>query len=75
MHPERPAVAEGPLFVGGDVVEVPLLLTARQAAALEALAHARGLTASRLLRALVLEFLTGRRPLPPARRGGAADGP
>jgi len=39
------------------VVEVPLLLPDWQAEALEALAHARGLTAAELVRLLLTEFL------------------
>ncbi len=40
-----------------DVVELPLLLLAWQARALETIAHARGQTAAELIRELLTEFL------------------
>jgi len=40
------------------VVEVPLLLPEWQVEALEALAHARGLTAGEMVRQLLSDFLT-----------------
>ena len=42
---------------GAEVVELPLLLTGRQASALEAMARRRGLTAAQLLRRLVQRHL------------------
>jgi hypothetical protein len=52
------AGAEGPApDREGSVVEVPLLLSAAGAAALEREAHRRGLTAGQLLRLLVRDFL------------------
>jgi hypothetical protein len=43
----------------GDVVEVPLLLSARQMKALEEAAHHRGLTAGEMVRRLLQEFIAG----------------
>src|SRR4051812_13214687 len=45
-------LGEAPGWPGDGVVEVPLLLPARQAAALEARARARGLTLGQLIRRL-----------------------
>ncbi|MBI1917293.1 MAG: hypothetical protein HYS12_21545 [Planctomycetes bacterium] len=45
-------------FSTDDVVEVPLLVPAWQVEALEALAHAHGLTAGEMVRHLLSEFLT-----------------
>ena len=42
----------------GGVIEVPLLLPGWQARALEAAAHARGLTTGEMLRQLLREFLS-----------------
>jgi uncharacterized protein (DUF2267 family) len=43
-----------------QVAELSLLVPARQAAELERLAHARGLTVGRLIRLIVRDYLTGR---------------
>lgn len=48
-HPE-------PAFFEGECVEVPVLLSSNQAAALEEVARRRGLTAAQLLRRIVREF-------------------
>jgi hypothetical protein len=40
----------------GDVVEIPLLLSGRQARALERAAHDRGLTAGEMVRSLLRDF-------------------
>jgi hypothetical protein len=45
-------------FSMDDVVEVPLLLPSWQVEALEAQAHAQGLTAGEMVRQLLSEFLT-----------------
>jgi hypothetical protein len=45
-------------FSTGDVVEVPLLLPSWQVEALEAAAHAQGLTAGEMVRQLLSEFLS-----------------
>jgi hypothetical protein len=45
-------------FSTDEVVEVPLLLPGWQVDALEALAHAQGLTAGEMVRQLLSEFLT-----------------
>jgi hypothetical protein len=50
-----------------EVVEIPLLLSTWQAAALETVAHERGYSAAELVRVLVRNYLTSidRRPLGP----------
>jgi hypothetical protein len=57
-----------------EVVEVPLLLTQRQAAVLEAVAGERGLTAGQLLRHLLRDFL-GRAAAPSPGQSDADGGP
>ncbi len=42
-----------------EVIEVPLLLSAEQVAALEEAAHDRGLTTGEMLRRLLEEFIAG----------------
>jgi hypothetical protein len=43
--------------LGGEVVELPVLLTGRQAAALEEVAHRGGLTVAQLLRRILRSHL------------------
>jgi hypothetical protein len=64
-----------------EVTELPLLIGAREAAALEEEARRRGLTLARLLRALVRGFLAqagpgreGEHPGPAARPSGPCGG-
>jgi hypothetical protein len=57
MHEPIPAFPAGPGRIDGEVVEVPLLLPGWQAAALEAAAHDRGLTAAEMVRRLVRDFV------------------
>jgi hypothetical protein len=54
---EQPAAAPEPFLDEGDVAEMPLLIPAAQAAALEGAAHRRGVTAAQLVRRLVQDFL------------------
>lgn len=48
----------GGLCSGADVVELPLLVSARIAAALESAASRRGLSMGQMMRRLVEDFLT-----------------
>jgi len=57
-----------------EVVEVPLLLTQRQVARLEAVAGERGLTAGQLLRHLLQDFLSMTAGPSPCRSGGTEKG-
>lgn len=41
----------------GEVVEIPLLLSARQASALESAAYRRGMTAGEMVRWLLREYI------------------
>ena len=67
-------------FGVSDVVEVPLPLTAGQAAELEEAAHRCGLTLAQALRGIVRDFLNGdgagmaRRPWEDALTDGVQDG-
>ena len=54
-------------LLGGDVVEVPLLLPGWQASILETVAHQHGLTAGAMVRHLLHDFLVDT----PIRRGQA----
>jgi len=53
----RASSREAVSFSTDDVVEVPVLLPSRQVEALEAVAHAQGLTAGEMVRQLLSEFL------------------
>lgn len=53
--PEAPEVSPREAF--GGVVEVPLLLSVEQAAALEEAAYSRGLTAAEMVRRLLSGFI------------------
>jgi hypothetical protein len=52
-----PSLDEG----GGPVVEVPLLMSLEQMAALERAAHRRGLTAAEMVRRLLGDFIAANR--------------
>ena len=52
-----PGTTDRAALAGAEVVEVHLLLPARQASALEAAAHQQGLTTGQLIRRLVRGFL------------------
>ncbi len=66
-HCDRPPwVDPDPSHAGGEIVEVGLLLSARQAAALEASAHRAGLTTGAMVRRLIGDFLGGPAAGPPA---------
>jgi hypothetical protein len=62
--PPEPAARDG-----HDVVEVPLLLTAGQAAALSRASHRQGMTAGQLARRAITEFLARGEPDCPPSRG------
>lgn len=51
-----PSAQPEPTFFEGECVEVPVLLSTNQVAALEAVARRRGITAAQLLRRIVREF-------------------
>lgn len=57
-----------PFPATGGVVEFPLLLPQWQAAALEDLAHTRGLTAAEMVRQVLSGYLARARTNPDARR-------
>jgi hypothetical protein len=57
--PSAPPTAEGEGESDADVVEITLLLSRRDAAALEGRAHRYGLSAGQLLRGVLREFLRG----------------
>jgi hypothetical protein len=73
-----PPVPGATALDGHDVVEIPLLLTARQAAALCRASRRRGMTAGQLARRVLADFLgrgarpaRGRQTAPRRRRGWA----
>jgi hypothetical protein len=47
----------GSVWLDDEMVELPLLLPGRQAEALEAAAHRRGLTVAQMIRRLIRAFL------------------
>jgi hypothetical protein len=72
FHGAPPFWDEVPFHLqGGEVVEVPLLLSAGQMSALEEAAHRRGLTAGEMVRRLLQDFIGAPAKTFPARKVAA----